>query len=560
MSENQQNARRRVKTRSGCLRCKQRRIKCDEAVPHCNQCTRKAYECPGYKRPLKWSSKYEVGRDVNGQAVTTKRGNDKRVSGTRLGSPQAAPLGIEGGSETDPSDVPAARLSPISLYEYAPSAEVHPEGITLAYTPVSEPVLDASNYEGDRTCDENQDEFAGTFVQWPDPTLSLKLPLEDDDTCISRHYFSEICHINSCFDSHWNSFRVEVGSMMTTRPLIYHCVLSMSAAHLAWKRRDLSTAALHHRTSAISCLTGEIMKVKEDKGACLNGLSDEHVEVLLASILLGTTESGAHSIYPNPWSGICTPVFIYLAKAGTLSRQRSLIRNLSIAASATHIRAELQANLVAQAREVEQAVLPYKVPTKDRIGDPGDDLTPVAHLQQMAQIYRLSTLLELYRVFPELLSQGSEEPFSVSDRLLALATGILTLIQSIPHTSGVNCLLTIPLLIAGSTLQPSQSAPSVSSSSSGESTWGNLATELLGIFSQEQIYTHWRGVARERLRAVYHYVGMPAVTRASEILERVWDRADVHVVVNKPTNGATATGFVQWVEVMIEEKLEAVFG
>lgn len=84
--------------------------------------------------------------------------------------------------------------------------------------------------------------------------------------------------------------------------------------------------------------------------------------------------------------------------------------------------------------------------------------------------------------------------------------------------------------------------------------------EILAIPSQEHIYTHWRGIARERLRAVYHYVGMAAVSRASEILERVWDRADVHAVINGPTTGGTATGFVQWVEVMIEEKLEAVFG
>ncbi|KAG2420307.1 hypothetical protein HFD88_005108 [Aspergillus terreus] len=549
------------------------RIKCDETVPHCNQCTRKAYECPGYKRPLKWSSKYEVGRDVDGQAQAARRGNDKRVSGTSFRSPDAALPGTQRGSETDPCDFPTARLSPPSPVEYAPSDEVLEETASV-YTSVYEPTLDASNHQGDRTIDQNQDNFTGTFVQWPDPMMLLESPLEDDDTCISRHYFSEICHINSCFDSHWNHFRVEVGGMMTTRPLIYHCVLSMSAAHLAWKRRDLSTAALHHRTSAISCLTGEIMKVKEDKSAGLSGLSDEHVEVLLASILLGTTEpldalshleefcdqSGVDSIYPNPWSGICTPVFIYLAKAGTLSRQRTLLRNLSIAASTTHIRTELQASLVAQAREVEQAVLHYKTPAKDRIGDPGDDLTPVAHLQHMAQIYRLSTLLELYRVFPELLSQGSQEPFIVSDRLLALATGILTLIQSIPHTSGVNCMLTIPLLITGSTLQPSHSAPSASSNSSDESSWEDLATEILAIPSQEHIYTHWRGIARERLRAVYHYVGMAAVSRASEILERVWDRADVHAVINGPTTGGTATGFVQWVEVMIEEKLEAVFG
>lgn len=328
-------------------------------------------------------------------------------------------------------------------------------------------------------------------------------------------------------------------------------------------KRWLSGISEPNRTSSVAVYSSRvnsfIVGIMAHWEAVASFLMDQPLDAL-SHLEEFCDQSGVDSIYPNPWSGICTPVFIYLAKTGTLSRQRTLLRNLSIAASTTHIRTELQASLVAQAREVEQAVLHYKTPAKDRIGDPGDDLTPVAHLRHMAQIYRLSTLLELYRVFPELLSQGSQEPFIVSDRLLALATGILTLIQSIPHTSGVNCMLTIPLLITGSTLQPSHSAPSASSNSSDESSWEDLAMEILAIPSQEHIYTHWRGIARERLRAVYHYVGMAAVSRASEILERVWDRADVHAVINGPTTGGTATGFVQWVEVMIEEKLEAVFG
>ncbi|KAJ9643759.1 uncharacterized protein PV06_09059 [Exophiala oligosperma] len=40
------------KTFSGCVKCKQRRVKCDEARPHCRKCGNLGIQCPGYKLPL----------------------------------------------------------------------------------------------------------------------------------------------------------------------------------------------------------------------------------------------------------------------------------------------------------------------------------------------------------------------------------------------------------------------------------------------------------------------------------------------------------------------------
>lgn len=266
-------------------------------------------------------------------------------------------------------------------------------------------------------------------------------------------------------------------------------------------------------------------------------------------------------IYPNPWSGICTPVFIYLSKAGTLSRQRSLLRHLSIAGSNTYIRHELHASLAAQAREVEAAVLNYKIPSLDQIADTDDVLTPPSHLQQSAQIYRLSTLLELYRSFPELLHDTNRvDSPHIAEKILALATAILSIIQTIPRSSGVTCLLTIPLLIAGSTLQSVRRkahTPTVNSiEPNNESSWDSLATEILQLPSQETIRLYWRDLVRERLGELYSYVGMVLICRASEIVEKVWARADVRDVLSESGDG----DFVQWTEVMVEEKLETILG
>lgn len=201
------------------------KIKCDETHPHCNQCTRKAYECPGYKRPLKWSSKHEV-----------TSGNEEKWK----------------------------------------SAQTHANSGTMA---------DRSNL-----CASQKGASIGDIVDgslhWPDLDVPLLLPLsEDQDTSLSRHYFSLVCHITSCFDSDTNLFRVEVRNMMDSCPLIHHAILSMSAAHLAPKRSDLVTAALKHKIQAISCLKSEVMKMSGGQSSF-----NASTEVLLGSILLGITE------------------------------------------------------------------------------------------------------------------------------------------------------------------------------------------------------------------------------------------------------------------------------
>ncbi|KAL3470982.1 hypothetical protein BJX99DRAFT_250819 [Aspergillus californicus] len=57
---------------TGCKTCRSRRIKCDEARPHCNACVRTGRECPGYRHPL----------DVmlRPQTVTTRKNGDSVLS------------------------------------------------------------------------------------------------------------------------------------------------------------------------------------------------------------------------------------------------------------------------------------------------------------------------------------------------------------------------------------------------------------------------------------------------------------------------------------------------
>ena len=46
--------RKRTKTFTGCWTCRARKVKCDEARPHCRQCRQKRLNCEGYGARLQW--------------------------------------------------------------------------------------------------------------------------------------------------------------------------------------------------------------------------------------------------------------------------------------------------------------------------------------------------------------------------------------------------------------------------------------------------------------------------------------------------------------------------
>lgn len=238
-------------------------------------------------------------------------------------------------------------------------------------------------------------------------------------------------------------------------------------------------------------------------------------------------------IYVNPWTGICTPLFIYLAQVGILTRQRFLARHLSVGWG------HVGPDMLEQARAIETALLSYKILSTDRIEDTVDSRTPVDHLQRIARVYRLVGLLQLYMTFPE-LHGGPFVDSSLNHSILSLATNVLTTIGVLPPTSGVYCVLTIPLIIAGSALQ----LPCFSS---------DVPASIL----QQDTYLFWRNFVRERIKTVQGIVGLAVIGRAQKILDRVWFLADVRRAAEGPDQ---EWEYIQWTEVMSSEKLESIFG
>jgi len=126
--------------------------------------------------------------------------------------------------------------------------------------------------------------------------LSLIPELADYCTLLSGYYFSHVCRIISGFDSPKNPLRTWISTLLSQNSVIHHCVLSISATHLAQQKKAAGTLALEHHTNALSCLVTEVARLEEQASSCpidddelLAKVSNSVTALLFGIIMLGVT-------------------------------------------------------------------------------------------------------------------------------------------------------------------------------------------------------------------------------------------------------------------------------
>ncbi len=97
--------------------------------------------------------------------------------------------------------------------------------------------------------------------------------------------------------------------MLTASPLIWNCVLSMSAAHLYQNQKEKAQIALSYQTEAIACMVTEVASMKklsngksecpggDSPGGILNLRNGVKKELLLGIILLGISSVCKDDLY-----------------------------------------------------------------------------------------------------------------------------------------------------------------------------------------------------------------------------------------------------------------------
>jgi len=291
-------------------------------------------------------------------------------------------------------------------------------------------------------------------------------------------------------------------------------------------------------------------------------------------------QSSLDVIQLNPWSGICTPLFVYLGQVAILARQKRLSFKMQAMGWSSSTDAICQ-EILSAASTVERQILDYKVPPRAKTCDTGDPKTSLSHLENFAHCYQLASLLELYRSFPELLTNqisvdgarasshfsplasfgraDAQRTYQNSKQahrelLLDMAGTLIWLLEDVPENCGFSIGHTLAIIICGSVLY---SVPQ-DSDATHDGQHRTVTNLLTSVAMRRTTITRRREFLRRRIRGNSRVTGLKSLEQVEQLLDAVWSRMDV--ACNLPSSDADDPLDVHWLDVMAECRLETVYG
>lgn len=290
---------------------------------------------------------------------------------------------------------------------------------------------------------------------------SIPQSLNDNSSwTLIEYYFKEVAALFSNYDSQMNPFRTTVSRLWGSSLAMCRTMQSMAAATLVHDFPQFGPMGLKMRNEAVEILTKETTALDDrsflallmlgqtaswhdpkDLGISFFNLLRKHLntmasgrsgpagrncsnnrqffeealiywEMLLSFVadndsvaLSGTTPGAQDSLVlqrmPHPWTGIARDTHSTVQDVGRLvRRERQRIRAQRFTTSEDIAQSQ---RAIEHARHLEERLLGLAHPAEAEIISPGDDDTPVWHLLTMAEGYRCTGLMQLYRVFPDLL-------------------------------------------------------------------------------------------------------------------------------------------------------------
>ncbi|KAJ5094729.1 Aflatoxin biosynthesis regulatory protein [Penicillium angulare] len=299
--------------------------------------------------------------------------------------------------------------------------------------------------------------------------MSISRPLNNPSWTLIEYYFKEVAALFSSYDSQMNPFRTTVSRLWGSSLAMCRTMQSMAAATLVNDFPQFGPMGRKMRDEAVDIITREA--VMDDKsllallmlgqtaswhdpndlgisffnllrkqmnsissGSVPNGIAFNkgasnnyrffeealiYWEMLLSFVADNDTmvlsddtsymsESLVLQRVPHPWTGIARDTQFTVHEVGRLvRRERKRICSRRFTSQDDIARAQIA---MEKARELEDRLLSLAHPTEAEIVSPGDDETPVWHLLTMAEVYRCTGLMQLYRVFPDLLRTRLPNP------------------------------------------------------------------------------------------------------------------------------------------------------
>jgi hypothetical protein len=304
----------------------------------------------------------------------------------------------------------------------------------------------------------------------PREFMSISRPLNNPSWTLIEYYFKEVAALFSSYDSQMNPFRTTVSRLWGSSLAMCRTMQSMAAATLVNDFPQFGPMGRKMRDEAVDIITRE--SIMDDKSLlallmlgqtaswhdpkdlgisffnllrkqlkCISSSSDTpaygfvkscsnnyrffeealiYWEMLLSFVAdndmvfsdNSRTSSADEQLVlqrvPHPWTGIAKDTQFTVHEVGRLVRhERKRIRSRNFTSQDDIARAQMA---IEKARELEERLLGLAHPSEAEIVSPGDDETPVWHLLTMAEVYRCTGLMQLYRVFPDLLRNRLPNP------------------------------------------------------------------------------------------------------------------------------------------------------
>lgn len=438
-------------------------------------------------------------------------------------------------------------------------------------------------------------------------------------SALSTYFFKEVIGFYSVWDSKLNAMRIMTEALWQHSGPLYHTMQSIAATCLSNELPHLASVALTERAQAMKLLNDNTVfpsMIQEDKALCihllgytiswldpddlaLDGLKASHKlleewaadttqvstnmkffrddfdywAMLLAFFadgdtikklrtssadFLGPTEPEGRPFLPHAWIGISSEIVNIITDVALLiSRHRKKMSNISFL---TQNDFSAFQEALREARILEKRLLCYRSVDVQQFLDPGDAQTPVAHFQKMEEAYRYTGLLQLYRVFPDLLCERyrpfraseilhirpvSKQP-STEERdmwLTQLALHIVKILMEIPLESHSRAIQPMILVAASSELRYDSSVKQLLPQTSlpHEAQPGNKIVDFGGAYKQQRLQLATTGfcidnasieVARarrfvkSRLSAFLHILPARKMHKIQELVRLTWAALD----------------------------------
>ncbi|KAH7156850.1 fungal-specific transcription factor domain-containing protein [Dactylonectria macrodidyma] len=294
------------RSRSGCVTCKVKHLKCDETKPECRVCTSKGWTCGGYQREFRWSYKHErkTKGGVRGKkakaAAVNKQGSqassisagstahipgvsefslggmnldlisEPLISGITNTSPPSFGLINYGWGNDDPSDLPAQPVIPaqpeiitasedVDIWRRQSSSANLIVPLTLNQTSPPDFVPE----EEVEVLPETDADY--TLVTTRDPQeyhAHIPPAVTHVPSVLINQWFKSVCGVWSAYDSNMNLNRILATSLWSESESVSACLQSMSASFLATRIPYMRQTSLTMMKTATKVIHNELAIAK----------------------------------------------------------------------------------------------------------------------------------------------------------------------------------------------------------------------------------------------------------------------------------------------------------